>query len=258
MALLTYPAFNYGHTVTSDNQFLNFSEGGPELTATIPVGSYSLASFVDAISTAINAEGGQLYTVSVDRSNENKITISAPGNFELLPITGAQNNVSIFPLLGFTADTSGSNTYEGDVRSGSQYIPQFLLQDYVDFEDEQRKATASVNESASGIVQVASYGDLKIMSCNITLATNITPQVAITENATGVEDLRDFMEYAINKRNLEFVPDIINNPSTGIVECILEKTPESKDGVGFKLKELYSRNLTGYFETGNIQFRKIE
>lgn len=258
MALLTYPAFNYGHNITNNNYYINFSEGGPELNATVKVGSYTLGSFINAISSAMNAVGGQAYTVSLDRVTR-KITISAPGNFELLINTGSQKNISAYSLIGFTGpDLVASNSYTGDTESGSQYRPQFLLQDFVDFEDEQRKAAATVNESASGKVQVSSYGTVKIMSCNITLATNITPQVAITENATGYDELRSFMEYAKEKYDLEFIPDIINNPSSNIINCLLEKTPEAKDGTAFKLKELYARNLTGYFETGALQFRKIE
>lgn len=258
MSLLTFPAFNYGHTVTSDNQFINFSEGGPELTATISVGSYTLGGYVDAVSLALNAEGGQEYTVTLDRTTR-LITIAAAGNFELLVSTGSQVNQSAYQLIGYTGgDLTGSNSYVADSASGFQFVPQFLLQDFVDFQDDQKKAAASVSEAASGSVQVASYGEVKLMSCNITLATDIVPQVAITENPTGVSDLRSFMEYAINKRDLEFVPDVTNNPDLDIVNCILEKTPEASDGTGFKLKELYSRNLTGYYETGLLQFREIE
>lgn len=257
MAITTQSAFNYGHKITNDNQYINFSEDGiEELTAIVTVGSYTLEAFKDAVSTAINAKGGQLYTVTLDRATR-KLTISAPGTFELWIDSGAQTNVSTYSLMGFSgADLTGLITYESNGPSGFQYLPQFLLQGFVDFEDEQRKATASVNESASGLVQVASYGDVKLMSCNITLASNIIPQVAITENATGVDDLRDFMVYSSNKNSLEFIPDVVN-PSTGIISCLLEKTPEDKKGTGFKLKELYSRNLTGYFETGTLQFRKL-
>lgn len=258
MAITTYSAFNYGHRITNDNLYINFSENGvDELTATVKVGSYSLANFINAVSTALNAVGSQLYTVSLDRTT-NKITISSVVNFELWIDSGSQANISAYQLIGFTgADLVGANSYEGNTASGFQYRPQFLLQSYTDFEDEQKKASSSVNTSASGVVQVASYGDVKIMSCNITLASNIVPQFAITENATGVDDLRSFMVYATNKRNLEFIPDI-ENPNSGIIECILESTAEEKEGTGFKLKELYARNLTGYFETGTIQFRQID
>lgn len=255
MAIYTFSAFNYGHKVTEDNQNIDFTENGIDvLTAIIPVNSYTLGDFVNAVSIAMNQVGGQDYTISLDRSTR-KISISAPSNFDLLVSSGPTVNISAYNLLGFTlGDQAGSNSYEGDSASGSQYSVQFLLQDFVDFQDEQRKAESSVTETASGQVQVTSYGQIKLMSCNITLATDIPDQVAIRENPTGVADLRALMEYLTDKNPIEFLPDENN---ITFVKCLLEKTPESSDGTGFKLKELYGRNLTGYFETGNLQFREI-
>ena len=63
------------------------------------------------------------------------------------------------------------------------------------------------------------------------------------------------MIYASNKNSLEFLPDV--DTPTSFTNCILEKTPEDAKGTAFKLKELYSRGLTGYFESGNLQFREI-
>jgi len=256
MTIKTYCAFNYGHTVTQDNQYINFSEGAGELSAVLTVGSYTLGSFVDEVSTQLNKVGGQEYTVSLDRTTR-KISISASGNFELLISSGSQVNISAYSLMGFTgADLTGTNSYEGDSASGSQFIPQFLLQNFTDFPNEQRKAAASINEAANGDVEVISYGDVNIMSANITLATDIVPQFAIRDNPNGVGDLRDFMIYATNKRPMEFIYDFEGDPNT-FENCILESTPEDKKGTAFKLKELYTRNLAGYFETGNLQFRKI-
>lgn len=256
MAIYTYSAFNYGHSIDLNNQYINFSENGiDELSATIQVGSYTLGQFIDAVSVAMNKVGTQTYTISLDRSTR-QITISAPAPFELWVSSGSQVFVSAYALMGFTgADRTGSNTYTGDSASGSQYRSQFLLQNFTDFEDEQRKAASTVNESASGQVQVTSYGDVKLMTCNITLASDTIPQQAIIENPNGVSDLRDFMIYASNKNSLEFLPDV-DNP-TSFTNCILEKTPEDAKGTAFKLKELYSRGLTGYFESGNLQFREI-
>ena len=256
MAIRTISAFNYGHKIDQNNQYINFSENGiDEITALVVVGSYSLFDFVAAVSVALNKAGSQEYTLTLDRTTS-KITISAPSSFDLLIGSGSLINVSAYELMGFTgADVTGLDTYESDSRSGSQYVPQFLLQNYVDFIDEQRKAASSVSEAANGDVQVTSYGEVLLMSANITLATDLLPQVAVTENANGVGDLRDFMKYITGKNPIEFVADI-DTPNT-IVKCLLEKTPEGSDGTAFKLKELYSRNLTGYYETGNLQFRQI-
>ena len=54
---------------------------------------------------------------------------------------------------------------------------------------------------------------------------------------------------------MEFIPNrLVPNV---FKRCILESTPASGDGVGFELRELYSRGLVGYFETGEITFREV-
>jgi hypothetical protein len=93
------------------------------------------------------------------------------------------------------------------------------------------------------------------MECNITLATDIIPQGAIKENATGVSDLRQFLNYAINKNPIEFVADL-ENPNV-FESTLLEKTQIDSKGTGFKLYELYARKLVGYFETKTLTFRKL-
>jgi len=41
-------------------------------------------------------------------------------------------------------------------------------------------------------------------------------------------------------------------------KVILESTGESKDGVGFKIKEMYDQGLPGYYESGTLVFRVVE
>ena len=93
------------------------------------------------------------------------------------------------------------------------------------------------------------------MDCNITLATDIIPQGAIKENINGISDLREFMLYAINKNPIEFISDL--DVPTLFESCLLESTKADSKGTGFKLYELYSRKLTGYFETKTLTFRKL-
>jgi hypothetical protein len=254
MSITTYSGFNYGHEISNSNDYINFSEGGSELSTQIEIGSYTLNDFLGKVLEAFNAEGGQEYTGTIDRATR-KITITSIGNFELLVTAGTQVSISAYTLMGFTTDKSGSNSYESDIASGSFYEPQFLLQSYVDFADNVKTAQASVNESASGIVEVVSFGKNSFMECNITLATDIIPQGAIKENASGVSDLRSFMLYAINKNPIEFVADI-ENPNI-FESCLLEKTTIDSKGTGFKLYELYARKLVGYFESKTLTFRKL-
>jgi len=254
MAITTYSGFTYGHEINSSNDFINFNEGSGELQTQIEVGSYTLDSFLSAVLSAFNAEGSQEYTGSIDRETR-KITIESIANFDLLVTTGSQSAISAFSLIGFTSDKTGSNSYESDIASGSFYEPQFLLQNYVDFVDNVKTSQASVNESANGVVEVVSFGRNTFMECNITLATDIVPQGAIKENINGISDLRSFMSYAINKNPIEFIPDISNKSS--FIDCLLESTKLDPKGTGFKLYELYSRKLTGYFETKTLTFRKL-
>lgn len=254
MGLKTYSAFIYGHVIDENNNFIDFNDGSDKY-GQIEIGSYTLTEFVSAVLSAMNEIGSQEYTASLNRDTR-KITISAPSNFDLQVTTGTHAEISAFNLMGFTSDKTGSNSYESDIASGSIYEPQFILQSYVDFEDNVKTSNSSVNQSASGKVEVVSWGKNKFMECNITLATDIIPQAIIKENANGVSDLRDFMNYAINKYKIEFVDNI--DDKNVFTSCILESTPEDSKGTAFKLKELYARKLFGYFETGNIIFRSIE
>jgi len=254
MSIITYSGFTYGHEIYSSNEFINFDEGGGEISAQIEIGSYTLNDFLGKVLEAFNAEGGQEYSGSIDRLTR-KVTISAPSNFSLLVTSGTQSSISAYNLIGFTSDKDGSNSYESDIASGFFYEPQFLLQNYVAFEDNVMTAQASVNESASGVVEVVSYGKKEFMECNITLATDIVPQGVIKENVNGVSDLRQFLNYAINKNPIEFVPDL-ENPNI-FESTLLEKTNSDSKGTGFKLNELYARKLVGYFETKTLTFRKL-
>lgn len=255
MSIKSYSGFIYGHDVSDLNQYINFSEDGiNELGAQVKVGSYTLEGFVNAVSIALNDIGQLDYTVTVDRSTR-KITISATSTFNLLVTTGTQSAISAFNLIGFTTNRSGASSYEADIASGLFYEPQYKLQRYVDFEDIVKTAQSSVNTSASGVVEVVSFGQNKFMECNITYATDIVGQGSIKNNASGVAALRAFMTYIIQKKPIEFVVDI--ETTSVFVPCILESTRDSSDGTSFQLYELYSRGLANYFETQTLRFRKV-
>jgi len=254
LSLKSFSIFNYGQNITKSNQFVNFSEAGPEITAIIKIGSYSLGQFIEKLSDAMNEAGGQVYSVVINRVTR-KITISAPLNFSLLVTTGSHFAISTWSLIGFTSDKAGSNSYEADVQAGFVYEPQFKLQRYLDFDDFVETVDSSVNTSASGIVEVVSFGQNNFMECNIMYATDIIGQGAIKNNLSGVSNLRNFMNYLIRKRPVEFIPDIAN-PSV-FIPCILEKTRASSTGVSFQLYEMYSRGLANYYETQTLTFRKV-
>ena len=258
----TYSGWNYGHTINENNKFLNFDEGGGELTATLNVGSYTLGEFFNEVSRALNAASlNETYTVTLDRSTR-LITITGSNTFDLLINSGTQASQSVYPLAGFNgADRTGATSYEGDSPSGSVFEPQFLLQDYVDFDIDQKANNVTVNETPSGILEVIKYGDINFMACNIKLQKDQSVDEPrskgniIKFSPTGFTDLLTFMRYAASKAPLEFIPDLLNPDS--FTRCIIESSPSSKDGTGFKLKELYTEGLADWYETGSLVFRKL-
>lgn len=249
--------FYYGHTITESNQYIDFKEGaGSEIFATVPIGEYSLTDFCTAVSNALNLAGALNYTVSLNRTTR-IITIAADGAFTLLASTGTRVNVSAYSLLGFSADTTSATSHTATSASGSVWEPQFLPQDFVDFENNQMAVDGSTKQSASGKVEAVKYGTKKLMECNFKFITDIFQgsKSPIANAATGVSDARTFLEYAVTKADLEFIPDV--SDASVFTKCILDSTEADQNGLGFKLKELYSQGLVGYYETGLLKFRQI-
>ena len=259
MAVPNRSAFIYGHTVTSSNEWIDFDEGGGELSCTIQNGSWSLGEYVDKVAEALNGTGDNEYTVSLDRTSR-KITISADASFDLLVSTGTHNSISAFALLGFSTNQTGTDTYEAVNASGSLYEPQYRLQKYQSFLNLKRTLDVKVNESSDGSnVEVVSTGTKQLMECQIKYATNIVEvngcrQSAIDANATGVEDLRTFLDYVTLKRPVEFLEDKTLTP---FVKCILEKTSVSSNGVDYDLRNMYASGWDEYYDTGLLTFRQI-
>lgn len=257
MALKTLSTFYYGHNITQDNQYINFSEDGgtTELSATIPIGAYSLTEFAGVVASAMNEVGANTYTTDLDRSTR-VITINSDAPVELLVTTGTQAEISAYSLIGFTTDRSAVTSAAGDNGSGFEYTPQYVLQNYVDFDDILESISSSVNTSASGQVEVINYGRVRMMQANIKYATDIVGQGAISDNPNGVADLRAFMTYATNKYPLEFMRSVEDR--NNYVKCIVDKTArDGKNGTSFQLYEMYAQGLAFYFETRNIMFREI-
>ena len=258
MSLTTHSKFYYGYSVDIDGYQMDFDEGGSELTAELTYGSYTLTEFVDELETALNSAGALTYTVTVNRTTQ-KITIAATGNFTLRITSGTHIGTGVFTLAGFTgANVTGAATYTGDSVAGSSYETQFILQSHIGSDDNRGNNYGTLNKSASGKVELISYGDLLLIEFNIKFATNSTFGAAtpIRNNATGVADLRAFMQYLITKAPLEYMPDE-NTPAT-YQKVILESTPDDSNGTRYKLKELYGIGLPGYFETGILKFRVVE
>lgn len=258
----TVSAWNYGHTIRLDNKYLNFDEVGAIIspkTAILNEGSYTLTEFATEFVRALNDSAEiNTYTFTLNRDTR-KITIfGSDANFSLLIESGEQSELSAFDLAGFTGDDlTGLMTYEGNLPSGSQYVPQLKLQDYVPFEDLEETASANINMNTKGnIIEVINYGEINKMECNVMFATNLTPQRAIREDEQGKDKLRDFMRYLRTKGKTEFMEDIENSGS--FEKCILEKTRLDSKGLGFKLIDMKSVGWTNYFTTDPMTFRRVD
>jgi len=253
----TKSQFYYVEDINETNFRLDFDDGLGEVTAEVDVGSYSPEELMVALNTALNLAGDQEYTVSFDRVTR-LVTISASGNFDLLISTGGSAGTSIYGVLGFTgADLTGSNSYTADSEMVTVYRPQFYLQEYTAFEDNVESVSASINESASGKIEVISFGQRQFSEFNIKFITDLERSKSniLDNNQNAVQEARDFLNFIIKKGNLEFMLDRDNPNDFDTV--LLESTKASRSGTGFLLKELTNLSLSGYFETGRLKFRKV-
>ena len=254
----TRSSFFYIDPVDSTNFYLDFDEGGGELTAEVSVGSFTHSELPDAIEAALNGAGALTYSVTFDRDTR-KFTISASGPFSLLIGTGTHVGADVFPLLGFTgSDVGPATSHVGNLKAGTEYRPQFWLQDWVDQEDNQRAISPAVVKTASGEVEVVKFGTEKFFEFSIMLATDIDQGEAnfIENDPSGVANLRAFLQFAVEKNNFEFMPDRDNKAD--FYKVLLESTEESANGTGYKIKELYDKGLPNYFESGKLVLRLRE
>lgn len=257
MAITTNPVFYYIEAVTLNNRFLDINEGSGELSATLSPSGYSPTELATQIQTQLNLTGTQFYTVTFNRLDRT-YTISAPSNFDLLVSTGTNSGLSVYSTIGFLTDQTGTNSYTSEQVAGVEYLPQFPLQDFRGFQDNEVGVDASINEAASGVVEVVTYGRRRFMSFNIKYIKNGNPcsDSIYGNDPNAIQNARDFLSFCIGKNRLEFMID--KNDRNTFDTILLEKTRKSSKGTGYELRELYNENLLGYYETGRLEYRKIE
>jgi hypothetical protein len=255
----TFSKFYYlGTEIIENNNRLFIDEGNGELEAEVTIGSYTIAGLCLALKSALNAVGDLSYSVEFDRETR-LITISASGTFSVLRDSGAYFSAGIYGLIGFDGaeNLTGLDAYTGGQVAGQAYEPQFKLQSFVSSDDLQEAVDAVINETASGQVEVVKFGIRRFVEMNISFATDVDQGSGgvILSNPTGVADLRRFMQFLVTKSPVEFMPDK-DSPEV-FQNLLLESTPESSKGTGYRLRELYDRSLPGYFETGLLKFRVV-
>lgn len=255
MTILTKSMFFTSEPVILTNRFLDFDETGPALLAELDSGARSPTDLLIEVARAMNTAGALTYIVSFDRTL-NRVTISTTSTFSLLIATGSNATQSIFSNLGFTGgDLTGSSSYTGNLDFVTVYRPQMILQDFIPFEHWEESVQATVNEAGGGITETVSFGDRNFMQLNIKfISVNWLDAPEFDNDAAALTNVLTFMKFIRKKSPLEFIPN--RDDANTFDKILLEKSPQSSKGIGFKLKELTGRKMRDYFETGKLIFRR--
>lgn len=253
-----HSVFFFGHIVTANNCYINFTEGGAEITARLSIGSYALTDYITEVARAMTEAGSQAYDCIVDRATR-LIAITALDPFQLLLASGSNYGAAITEMAGFEAiDTPLALEHIGTYPSGKAYLPQAPINGYTPFKHWKGASDASVNVSASGRATIISFGNLERMKCNIHAVTDkdMGTTSPIENNPNAINECLEFLEYVTQKNPIEFMFD--REAPEEFDKCILEQTKDSKDGVSFELYEGLGRGLMGIYETDSLTFRKME
>jgi hypothetical protein len=249
MALSSQTIFNYGISVTIDNQYLDFraSIGGPILTAVINLGYYSLTSLELAITNAMAAQDiVNTYTITVDRSLllQNRIKISTNGAYlDLLFGSGPSVSSSIANTIGFIiGDYTGATNYTGSNTAGTMLISQYAGYNYMPPEYYQEVQGAK-SISASGIKEAIVFQIQQFLELEFKY-----------EPISRKSEWENFFRWAIQQREFEITPEY--TLFNVVYRVTLETTSQNSNGLGFKMKEMLPEFPNDY-QTGNLKFRII-
>lgn len=260
MAVSTFSVFYYGAEIVNEIRYLNIRENaGPEITVELRPGVFSLTEFAEMVETAFNNIGTLGYEVTVDRQKRFITITSASGTWEALIASGSLGLNQAWSYIGFVygSDLVGADNYTSNSPIGEEFKPQFWLQDFIPSNHFKKASEATQKKTATGRVEVVTFGQEKFIEANIKFATNVKTDGKIIRNrSNGRENLQAFMDFAITKNIFEFMLD--ENDRDTFETVILEKTMAESTGIGFKLIEMNSQQLPGFYETGVFTLRVIE
>jgi hypothetical protein len=250
MALKNQSLMLYGYSVDTTNQFVDFVSvnAGPTLTATVPIGTYSLTAYMAALASAFAAaDPANTYTVTANRTiagnTQNRIIVASSGAFfSILFATGPNAAASAAITMGFLAnDYTGATTYTGAVSTGTAVIPLLTGYGWVS-PNRWQKAFGNVNVSATGVKEAIVFQIQKFF------------EVEFQHEPESIIDTvwQPWFQWAIQQQDFEFQADI-TDPTT-LYQCTLEATEEAGDGLGFKMMEMLPEK-PGLYQTGKLQFR---
>jgi len=166
--------------VADANKYIDFDEGGAELTGTLTVGTYNGNTLATEIAAALNAapDKALTYTCVYDEATA-KFTIAAGGNFTIRWNTGTHKATDISALAGFSdaADDTGAATYTSDTRV-VHYPCAFISCDTVNIVSAQFFAIIGHG--------ISSAATIKFIGADDAAYTTNAVEIAITYNATSI------------------------------------------------------------------------
>lgn len=253
MALTARSKFIYSFEITEFNNSLDFKESasGGELQATLRFGYYSLTDLLKEIKRAMEeVDLNNTYTVTAIRNvganAEVRVRIQTSGSYlDLLFGTGSRKDTSIASTIGFLPmDYTGNTIYQANSNCGIHLISTLPGYTFID-PNFNKKIFGSVNISASGqkeaIVHVIQkFAEITFRYEDKTKITN---------------EWISFLDWAIQQRPFEFVPEIIN-PNT-YYNVTLESTPAEGKGLGYYVREMLP-DFPNLYEIANLKMRVKE
>jgi hypothetical protein len=216
-------------------------------------GYYSPTAYLEEAGRAMNEVGTYGYAWTLNRTT--RIATVTAGTIFTLRCATTGNAAWTMVGASTLSNKTGALTYAMDTTTGSEFSPQFWLQDYVDSDHYRAAVDQVVRTAVDGSVEVVRWGRVRFTQFNISRQTNVTmPSNAPIENdADGVESLLAFVDFITTKGKFEFMKDRAV-PGT-YKTLMLESFPGWNDGTGYMLKELYAKGMPGYFETGILKLR---
>jgi len=280
MSLKTEPIFYYAFEVLEDCTYVDFKEGefGVELFFQLEVGDFTAEEIRSSLEIGFNSAGTLAYTVTFDRFTR-KYTIHANNYFELLLQSGSHAENSLLNCLGFSSypvwgeghlygdphlffgnvDSGLFTFHQANFPMGLKYDPQYLVQDFVDAEDNEELQNAAINEAVDPReIEIIFFGTINKYEFNFRYITDQEMPCGgpIRNDPNALANINSFLKWGIRRKVIEYMPDK-NNPSNYYI-IRLEQAKGGGGKTSYQLKELVSKNLPGFFETGKLVFRRIE
>jgi len=142
--------------ITDTNKYIDFNEGGGELTAILTTGTYDATSLCTEIKTRMDAVGGLTYTITYSDTS-NKFTIAGSGAFTILWQSGTNSANSVGDTIGYnvTADDTGGSSYPGD-------YPRIHSAAAVEIESYDQSAITTIGCALFGLNLLSAYQILKL------------------------------------------------------------------------------------------------